>query len=97
MRDPWKSSKTASVKARVDDINRMLYEQTNDMSSEVMLGIGDDRIFVLCYRNGVARVIYECLTVKHLYKVLDSILFDIVYENRPEVSWWKWNDINEDS
>lgn len=96
MRDPWKSSKTVSVQARLDEINRMLYNETREASTDVRLGIAQDRIYVICFKQGLETVIYECVTVKHLYQVLDSILSDIMYESRPEVMWWNWNDLKDD-
>lgn len=96
MRDPRKSSKTVSVQARVDDINRMLYNETREPQTMVCLGIAEDRIFVICFCKGIETVIYECVTVKHLYKVLDSILANIMYESRPQEMWWHWHDNLQD-
>lgn len=90
MRDPAKSSKTVSVQFRVDKINQMLYNETGDLLTEIKLGIAEDRIYVICYSSGVEAIIYECLTVKHLYHILDSVLNDILFETDEKKKWWNW-------
>lgn len=97
MRNPMKSSKTVTVQVKVDDINRMLYNETREPLTMVCLGIAEDRIYVICYKNGVETVIFECTTVKHLYKVLDSLISDIMFESRPQATWWLWDDLQDDN
>lgn len=91
MRNPMKTSKTVSVQLRVDNINRLLYNETRDIHTEVQLGIADDRIFVICFSRGIECVIYECESTKHLYHTLDHILSDLMYEKNPNKTWWKWH------
>ena len=97
MRDPAKSAKTVSVQFRLDNINRMLYNETRDTSTEIRLGIAEDCIFVICYSSGVESIIYQCMTCKHLYKVLDSILTDLEYGCDEKKKWWTWFSHDEET
>lgn len=92
MRNPKETSGTITVQRKLAYANELLYNETRNEDTEVRLGIADDRIFVICFSNGIETVIYECYTCKHLYKILDTIISDVMYRCGESKMWWRWND-----